>query len=137
MNNIRCWCGSHTEAGRWHYPGGDPENGPAHPADAHAYYATETQVLRLQAQYPHRLQAWMQYGECPVCAGDGCTADVRWESGPWEEPGEGVPAPLYCCALCGGHGTVGLRGAAADMVARYLRVRDEQAKLDLTLGPDL
>lgn len=25
-----CWCGEYIETGRMHYPGGDPENGPAH-----------------------------------------------------------------------------------------------------------
>jgi hypothetical protein len=32
MENIRCWCGSERPSGKMHYPGGDPENGPAHPA---------------------------------------------------------------------------------------------------------
>lgn len=30
MTLIECWCGSTVEHGRMHYPGGDPENGPAH-----------------------------------------------------------------------------------------------------------
>lgn len=30
IKRIKCWCGMETWANRPHYPGNDPENGPAH-----------------------------------------------------------------------------------------------------------
>lgn len=30
MVKVQCWCGMVIAAGRLHYPGDDPENGPAH-----------------------------------------------------------------------------------------------------------
>lgn len=45
MKKVHCWCGMVVDEGRMHYPGGEPEDGPAHKPE------TEKEMAERECKY--------------------------------------------------------------------------------------